>query len=66
MLDFIILVEACFKKKVDIYIFINNLLYGEVIQNMRRLDTAVSGKKAELKLKNMQSIRVNNFSCPDL
>lgn len=31
MLDFIILVEACLKK-VDIYIFINNLLYGEVIK----------------------------------
>lgn len=43
MLDFIILVEACLKKK-GIYIFINNLLYEEVIQNMRRLDTALTGK----------------------
>lgn len=43
MLDFIILVEACLKK-VDIYIFINNLLYGEVIQNMKLLDTAATGK----------------------
>lgn len=65
MLDFIILVEVCLKKSGYLYIYQQSAL-RRGNPKYEALGYCCDWKISRIKVKNMQSIRVNNFSCRDL